>query len=147
MIYFSFNFCFNVITRTVHVDNVLYKVKRGVIFIIDLSTFTILVFGSVNVILTSYLIFIHTEPRKSEVPDEVGKQDVHDEYEVSPYHIMRTEREEMLDQRTQRLKEEIAMERSSCKRSATTAEELHPAVHNLPHDGVFFNFDKEEIAE
>jgi CII-binding regulator of phage lambda lysogenization HflD len=56
-----------------------------------------------------------------------------DKRELTSYELQRLEREEKLDERVNRLKDELALQRR-ITHQATVADELHPMVHNLPHD-------------
>lgn len=63
-----------------------------------------------------------------------------DKRELTSYELERLEREEEFDERINRLKEELA-EQHNVIRKGTTADELHPLVHNLPHDSVQTKYD------
>ena len=58
-----------------------------------------------------------------------------DKSELTSYELERLEREEEFDARINRLKDELAQQQFVI-RKGVTAEELHPSVHNLPHDTV-----------
>jgi len=53
--------------------------------------------------------------------------------ELSPYELMRLEREEAFDAKIAQLKEEIALVQDGHIYGGLPAEELHPDVRNLPH--------------
>jgi hypothetical protein len=58
-----------------------------------------------------------------------------DERELTAYERARLERERAFDERISRFSGELDNYRP-IERKGTVAEELHPAVHNLPHDAV-----------
>lgn len=73
--------------------------------------------------------------------------------ELSSYDVDKLERDKAFDERIAQLKEELASQqptKPSDERVGTPAEELHPLVHNLPHDTVKNYYDSplfEEVAE
>lgn len=82
-----------------------------------------------------------------QIPDE--HQSTFDKRELTSYELERLEREEQFDQRINRLKEELAAQNDILRRG-TSADELHPLVHNLPHDSVQTVYDiypDMEVAE
>jgi predicted Holliday junction resolvase-like endonuclease len=91
------------------------------------------------IILTTFLTFIHFYFRKfAKTLDitlhNIQSADVHfDKHELSSYELQRLEREESFDSRIAELKEELALQQNII-RHGVIAEELHPNVHNLPHE-------------
>ena len=76
-------------------------------------------------------------------------EEQYDKSQLTSYELERLEREEEFDKRIERLKEEMA-EQQQIIRRGTIADELHPLVHNLPHDAVQTVYDvlpDVEIAE
>ena len=72
-----------------------------------------------------------------------------DKRELTSYELERLEREEEFDSRINRLKDELSQQQNII-RKGVTAEELHPSVHNLPHDTVHTKYDvypDMEVAE
>lgn len=72
-----------------------------------------------------------------------------DKRDLTSYELERLEREEEFDKRINRLKSELS-EQQNILRRGITAEELHPLVHNLPHDTVQTKYDvlpDVEVAE
>ena len=72
-----------------------------------------------------------------------------DERELTSYELERLEREEEFDKRINRLKDELSQQQKVI-RHGFTADELHPSVHNLPHNTVQTKYDvlpDVEIAE
>ena len=63
-----------------------------------------------------------------------------DKRELTSYELERLEREEEFDSRINRLKDELSQQQNII-RKGVTAEELHPSVHNLPHDTVQTKYD------
>lgn len=69
--------------------------------------------------------------------------------ELTSYELERLEREETFDKRIASLTAELH-DAKEVVRHGTTAVELHPLVHNLPHDAVQTKYDLdsyEEVAE
>lgn len=69
--------------------------------------------------------------------------------ELTSYELERLEREEQFDNRINRLKDELAQQQHII-RTGIIADELHPSVHNLPHDSVQTKYDvypDMEVAE
>lgn len=69
--------------------------------------------------------------------------------QLTSYELERLEREDLFDKRIKNLKEEVSKQ-SDIIRRGVPAEELHPLVHNLPHDAVETRYDLpdyEEVAE
>ncbi len=67
--------------------------------------------------------------------------------QLTSYERMRFQREEAFDERIARLKEEIAAKRVAAPYVSTPAEELHPDVHNLPHEIINPYQSKEYVEE
>lgn len=88
-----------------------------------------------------------TSPLSSPTPPD---NDVSfDEKEPTSYEIERMEREFEFDNRIEMLKNELA-EQHVVAREGTIADELHPLVHNLPHDSLGVKNDtvpEVEVAE
>ena len=81
-------------------------------------------------------------------PDEGETLEEHTE-PLTQYERELLEREYSFDARIARMKDELGYEQKD-KRVGTLAPELHPAVHNLPHDLVKDTYDHlpdVEIAE
>lgn len=56
-------------------------------------------------------------------------------------------KDRQFDERIQRLKDEVALEQLIKPINASKpAQELHPMVHNLPHDEIYSTYDKEEYS-
>lgn len=87
------------------------------------------------------------------IKEEISKlnltDECYDKEQLTSYELERLKREEEFDNRINRLKEEIA-EQQIIIRKGTSADELHPLVHNLPHDIIEKKYDVhygEEVAE
>lgn len=112
-----------------------------------------------NISIAILLISIHMRFDKFIkilLPDEdIGQpiQTLSDVFEVvedkpSEYELAIQIRDEEFNERLRKLQEEIEAE--TAKRKGFTAEELHPAVKNLPHESVKSKFDLadyEEVAD
>ena len=95
-----------------------------------------------NFLITSfntYLIFCGTtklnKSKQSQVTDEIVNKN-----ELTAYELERLEREEEFDERINRLKEELSNQQQII-RKGVSADELHPLVHNLPHDIIQNKYD------
>lgn len=58
-----------------------------------------------------------------------------DERQLTTYELERLEREENFDKRINQMKEELANQQTIL-RHGISADELHPLVHNLPHNAI-----------
>jgi seryl-tRNA synthetase len=67
--------------------------------------------------------------------------------QLTSYEKMRLQREEAFDERIARLKDEIAAKRPAVPYASMPAEELHPDVHNLPHDIIDTYRSKKYVEE
>jgi predicted Holliday junction resolvase-like endonuclease len=72
--------------------------------------------------------------------DEINKS------QLTSYELERLEREEQFDARITALKEELAKQQHIIRRG-TIADELHPLVHNLPHDVIGDKHDLSSFIE
>lgn len=79
----------------------------------------------------SYLFLLFNKHVISQIKNKNKDKniEVDTDEEESPYFIMKKQREEALDERIARIKEEIAD-------NTDPASELHPSVRNIPHDQV-----------
>jgi len=67
--------------------------------------------------------------------------------EGEKFDIERKLKDRQFDERIQRLKDEVALEQLIKPINASKpAQELHPMVHNLPHDEIYSTYDKEEYS-
>lgn len=94
----------------------------------------ILIYDAIKATLSTFSFRVQRKPRNT------SPSDVHDEPELSIYELERLQREKNFDQRIAQMKEELAnstADKHADKRtSGTTAEVLHPDVHNLPHNSI-----------
>ena len=92
--------------------------------------------------LTSfYFHLIYMVSKKLDnVIKKVSSDDERVKNELSTYELERLEREEEFDERINRLKEELSNQQKII-RKGVSADELHPLVHNLPHDAIQTKYD------
>lgn len=69
-----------------------------------------------------------------ETPDVSEETTSIDEQVLTENEIARIQREFEFDQRIKQMKEELANRTADGSRRGTEAEQLHPHVHNLPHN-------------
>lgn len=110
------------------------------------------------IILAAFFVFIHLQIRSlaksiksisfdatinKGTPDEGV-----DERELSIYEKQRLQRDLEFDERINKLKDELAR-RTTRIHQGTIAEELHPNVHNLPHNIIpnYESLPDVEVAE
>ena len=77
------------------------------------------------------------------------EEEMEDECILSSYEVERIEREGKFDARINKLKEDIALKQVEQIHTDNPAIELHPDVHNLPHDVVrqMGKYEVEEYAD
>jgi competence protein ComGC len=66
--------------------------------------------------------------------------------QLTSYELERLAREEQFDARISALKDELALQQNII-RKGVTADELHPLVHNLPHNVIGEKHDLESYVE
>lgn len=121
----------------------------------DLVNYLLLFSAVLTAILTTCLIFILIYVKKLsntllnvQQPSNPSYPDVNKE-ELTSYELERLNREDEFDKRIASLKDEVSKQ-SEVIRRGVAAEELHPLVHNLPHNAVETRHDLssyEEVAE
>lgn len=84
--------------------------------------------------------------------------DEHVKPELTQYEKIKLAREEEFDERIRRLRSDVYLDVPShtspdehavrvAQRGGTVAEELHPGVHNLPHDSIISKYDSPNYVE
>ena len=101
--------------------------------------------GIYIVSLTVFILFIHHQTKKFanlvkclQITDERTSTSFKEQ--LTSYELERLEREDEFDERIAKLKEELANQQHILH-IATTAEEFHPLVKNLPHDIIKTKYD------
>lgn len=81
---------------------------------------------------------IADEPKQntgtSDEASEEPKEDVIDSQILTENEVARIQREHDFDTRIKQMKEELALRTPDVPRKGDTAMQLHPHVHNLPHN-------------
>lgn len=92
-------------------------------------------------LVNAYQINVLSKLAKTIQPTTLQNADeTYDKRELTSYELERLEREEEFDSRISRLKDELSVQQRVLYRGIP-AEELHPLVHNLPHDTVQTKYD------